>query len=621
MTTPPAQPQSPQPPHLVQSRQHDQDDQHDWNRAHSPYERQMQAAAASPSSPFSSSAAEARDPAPAESVLPVISPRSAQRISSSVSGGQSVQRSFRREQSAREDVAVRAARVKHACCIEDVVSRYGVELTPVAGGRRLVGLCPFHAEQHGSFTVYADTQSFCCFGCHAAGDVITFVCLFEHVQFNEALRLLGESQEHERDGDDGASSQGHPVQRLAQLAQSASRASRASRASPASPVLAFSPRLVTTPRILAAACPLEHAKHAEHLGECGDHVDVPADQSGPQQAYQNQSVSSSPSSPRSQGDDTSADQNGRADEIAPAPEHDEASAALRLTLLSVTTALAMQGLTHAPSALAYLGERGISLALARRCRLGYLHDAALLEYLAGDGHLERVAREVGLLNRLGRGTLARRLIVPELRDGRATQLIGRTLPGAQTPLPHVKYYVVCSNGEKGLLGYGAALKRLATGTTDPRQRPRGPGSSQQLRGILVLEGALDYVIAIGWNLPVLPVALLSTYPSRAQLRELLDLRVRAGDVPLLLMQDADSAGREGMKHLARVLSEQQVPFSVVPPVSRPPAEVEPAYYKDLAELGPLGRPGRLRVLEALARTPLSTFDLDTMRDEPPERQG
>ena len=42
-------------------------------------------------------------------------------------------------------------------------------------GRTYTGLCPFHNEKTPSFTVYPDTQSFYCFGCGAAGDVINFV--------------------------------------------------------------------------------------------------------------------------------------------------------------------------------------------------------------------------------------------------------------------------------------------------------------------------------------------------------------------------------------------------------------------------------------------------------------
>ena len=70
----------------------------------------------------------------------------------------------------------------------------GVLLRVVGDGHHLVGLCPFHREQRASFTVYPDTQSFCCFGCHAAGDVITFICLLRQVTFTEALRILGEQQ-------------------------------------------------------------------------------------------------------------------------------------------------------------------------------------------------------------------------------------------------------------------------------------------------------------------------------------------------------------------------------------------------------------------------------------------
>ena len=53
----------------------------------------------------------------------------------------------------REDVGVRAARVKVASRIEDIVRSNGIALATVGGGRRLVGLCPFHQEEHASFTV------------------------------------------------------------------------------------------------------------------------------------------------------------------------------------------------------------------------------------------------------------------------------------------------------------------------------------------------------------------------------------------------------------------------------------------------------------------------------------
>ena len=64
--------------------------------------------------------------------------------------------------------------------IEDVVSSY-VNLR--RSGRNLVGLCPFHGEKTPSFNVYADNGTFYCYGCHAGGDVITFVRKIEHLDY------------------------------------------------------------------------------------------------------------------------------------------------------------------------------------------------------------------------------------------------------------------------------------------------------------------------------------------------------------------------------------------------------------------------------------------------------
>jgi DNA primase len=59
-----------------------------------------------------------------------------------------------------------------------------------ANGRTYIGTCPFHDDQHPSFVVYPDSQSFYCFGCLAYGDVITFLMQIEHLSFPEALDLL-----------------------------------------------------------------------------------------------------------------------------------------------------------------------------------------------------------------------------------------------------------------------------------------------------------------------------------------------------------------------------------------------------------------------------------------------
>ena len=59
-------------------------------------------------------------------------------------------------------------------------------------GQRYVGLCPFHNEKNPSFTVTPALQFFYCHGCHAGGDVLSFVMQIEHVSFFEARNLLAE---------------------------------------------------------------------------------------------------------------------------------------------------------------------------------------------------------------------------------------------------------------------------------------------------------------------------------------------------------------------------------------------------------------------------------------------
>jgi DNA primase len=57
-------------------------------------------------------------------------------------------------------------------------------------GRNSKGLCPFHSEKTPSFTVYADTASFYCFGCQTGGDVIGFIRKIENLDYVEAIKFL-----------------------------------------------------------------------------------------------------------------------------------------------------------------------------------------------------------------------------------------------------------------------------------------------------------------------------------------------------------------------------------------------------------------------------------------------
>src|SRR6201993_4851562 len=59
-----------------------------------------------------------------------------------------------------------------------------------SGAQNYTGLCPFHKEKTGSFSVNATHGYFYCFGCHEKGDVFTFVMKMENISFPEAIRAV-----------------------------------------------------------------------------------------------------------------------------------------------------------------------------------------------------------------------------------------------------------------------------------------------------------------------------------------------------------------------------------------------------------------------------------------------
>jgi DNA primase len=78
-------------------------------------------------------------------------------------------------------------RVRAASDIAEVI---GQTVALRRAGRNLVGLCPFHKEKTGSFSVNVERQFYHCFGCKAGGDVFRFVQETEKVGFVEAVEIL-----------------------------------------------------------------------------------------------------------------------------------------------------------------------------------------------------------------------------------------------------------------------------------------------------------------------------------------------------------------------------------------------------------------------------------------------
>ena len=70
----------------------------------------------------------------------------------------------------------------------DTVEAAGVRLR--GRGRVRQGVCPFHDEAEGSFTVYGDSERFYCFGCGAGGDVLDFIQRVDCLTLPEAIARL-----------------------------------------------------------------------------------------------------------------------------------------------------------------------------------------------------------------------------------------------------------------------------------------------------------------------------------------------------------------------------------------------------------------------------------------------
>lgn len=76
----------------------------------------------------------------------------------------------------------------------DIVQVISTHVELKQRGRDLWGLCPFHPEKTPSFRIRPDYQTFTCFGCGRAGDVIAFIMAYKGLDFRAAMDDLGISE-------------------------------------------------------------------------------------------------------------------------------------------------------------------------------------------------------------------------------------------------------------------------------------------------------------------------------------------------------------------------------------------------------------------------------------------
>jgi DNA primase len=258
--------------------------------------------------------------------------------------------------------------------------------------------------------------------------------------------------------------------------------------------------------------------------------------------------------------------------VTPVPQRSRQHDHDHRPVVTLATTCYQEELFRHPHVLAYIAERAVSLETTRHLCLGYSDGQTLHTRLGSCPQLCTQASTVGLLTSQGRDRLACRLIIPEMREQQAVYQIGRIVPPSRS---RHKYLGIAT--KKPLLGYGEAMRQIM---------------HHHVEGMLVVEGALDFVLAWQWQLPVCCVALLSTWASQLQLDEIVELSERIKGTPVLVFLDADPSGARSTPALLSQLHRRGIPAMALPPL----AEV-----KDIGELGTLPD-GRERLLSALKET-------------------
>jgi DNA primase len=259
--------------------------------------------------------------------------------------------------------------------------------------------------------------------------------------------------------------------------------------------------------------------------------------------------------------------------LVPQRAHQHTQLADHRRLFTLATHCYQEELFRHPNVLAYVAERAISVETTRRLCLGYCDGQQLHTRTKNNLQLSAEARTVGLLTSQGRECLASRLIIPEMREEQAVYLIGRIVPPSTS---RQKYLGLAT--KKPLLGYGEAMRRIMD-----QEHP--------IEGMLIVEGALDFVLAWQWQLPVCCVALLSTCASQLQLDEIGELHKHIKGTPVLVGLDADPSGTRSTPMLLSQLQRRGLPTMPVPPIQG---------IKDIGELGKLPD-GRERLLYTLSQ--------------------
>jgi len=198
------------------------------------------------------------------------------------------------------------------------------------------------------------------------------------------------------------------------------------------------------------------------------------------------------------------------------------------TLLTAATEVYHASIFAQPAVLEYLARRRIDLDMVRRHRIGFVTGDDLAKYFRFRGWDPEIASDLGLIGPKGE-YFRQRIVIPELREGKAIYLVGRAtqvyqkakylgLPGAPKPL------------------YGVELIR---------------GAAE----VFIVEGAFDWLTLMEWGYPT--VALLGSHLKHDQISEIADAE------RIFIVTDSDEPGRKSARQLAEILGKRA---RIVPPL-------------------------------------------------------
>ncbi len=193
------------------------------------------------------------------------------------------------------------------------------------------------------------------------------------------------------------------------------------------------------------------------------------------------------------------------------------------TLLTAATEVYRAALFARPDLLRYLAGRGLDAEAVHRYRLGYAAGQDLARYFRYRGWNPEIARDLGLIGPHGE-YFRERIVIPELREGRAVYLVGRATHSQQ----RAKY-----------LGLPGAPKPLY-----------GAESMHGAQAVFIVEGPFDWLSLLNWDYAAR--CLLGSHLKQEHEREF-------DDVPhIYLALDSDGEGQAATQELVKLFGRRGI---------------------------------------------------------------